>query len=104
MDKKAIAGIAVDVDGNGYMTDPGQWNRKIAESLAQEVGIKELTDKHWKVIEFIQNQHKAGTALSLRSMSKSGVVDTKEFYALFPDGPLKKATLIAGVPKPASCI
>jgi TusE/DsrC/DsvC family sulfur relay protein len=104
MKKKTIAGITVDVDENGYMTDPGQWNREIAESLAKETGIGKLTDRHWSVIEYIQGQHKAGASLSLRSMNKSGVVDTKEFYALFPDGPLKKATLIAGVPKPASCV
>jgi tRNA 2-thiouridine synthesizing protein E len=31
-------------------------------------------------------------------------VDIKEFYALFPNAPLKTATKIAGVPKPAGCI
>ncbi len=104
MNKKTISGVAVDVDDNGYMTDPGQWNREIAEALAKEAGIGALTDRHWSVIEYIQKQHNAGVLLSLRSMNKSGVVDTKEFYALFPNGPLKKATLIAGVPKPASCV
>ncbi|MFK7844139.1 MAG: TusE/DsrC/DsvC family sulfur relay protein [Rhodothermales bacterium] len=28
----------------------------------------------------------------------------KEFYGLFPGGPLKKASRIAGIPKPASCV
>ncbi|MCK4919792.1 MAG: TusE/DsrC/DsvC family sulfur relay protein [Bacteroidales bacterium] len=28
----------------------------------------------------------------------------KEFYTLFPGGPLKKATRIAGIPKPSSCV
>ncbi|WP_317193350.1 TusE/DsrC/DsvC family sulfur relay protein [Polaribacter sp. BAL334] len=28
----------------------------------------------------------------------------KEFYELFPGGPLKVSTKIAGVPKPKSCI
>jgi tRNA 2-thiouridine synthesizing protein E len=37
-------------------------------------------------------------------MGKSGVVDIKEFYSLFPNGPLKKASKISGIPKPQSCI
>ncbi|MFZ4477791.1 MAG: TusE/DsrC/DsvC family sulfur relay protein [Saprospiraceae bacterium] len=32
------------------------------------------------------------------------MVDIKEFYALFPVAPLKTASKIAGIPKPASCI
>ncbi len=104
MPQKKVAGKTIDVDGNDYMTDLGQWDREIAKALAKEMGINTLTDRHWAVIEYIQNQVKAGVALSIRSMSKSGVVDTKEFYQLFPEGPLKKATFIAGVPKPVSCI
>jgi tRNA 2-thiouridine synthesizing protein E len=42
--------------------------------------------------------------LTIRKIGKSGVVDIKEFYALFPVGPLKTATKIAGIPKPAGCI
>ncbi|MBG7611695.1 TusE/DsrC/DsvC family sulfur relay protein, partial [Polaribacter sp. BAL334] len=37
-------------------------------------------------------------------IKNSGVIDIKEFYELFPGGPLKVSTKIAGVPKPKSCI
>ena len=47
---------------------------------------------------------KKEVSLSVRGIKKSGVVDIKEFYTLFPGGPLKKATRISGVPKPKSCI
>jgi tRNA 2-thiouridine synthesizing protein E len=40
----------------------------------------------------------------MRKVGTSGVTDIKEFYALFPGGPLKKATKIAGIPKPVSCV
>jgi len=63
-----------------------------------------MTDRHWEVINWIQEQVKAEKALSVRGIKKSGVVDIKEFYALFPGGPLKISTKIAGVPKPKSCI
>ncbi|MBT8182637.1 MAG: TusE/DsrC/DsvC family sulfur relay protein [Maribacter sp.] len=98
-----IAGIRLDVTEEGYLTDVSQWNEEIAKEIAQKEDI-ELTDKHWEVISWIQEQVKNEVALSIRGIKKSGVLNIKEFYALFPGGPLKKATKIAGVPKPKSCI
>ena len=102
MDKN-IAGIRVDVTEEGYLTDISQWNKEIAIEIAKEHNI-ELTDKHWEVISWLQEQVKNDVALSVRGIKKSGVIDIKEFYALFPGGPLKVSTKIAGVPKPKSCI
>jgi TusE/DsrC/DsvC family sulfur relay protein len=98
-----IAGIRVDVTEEGYLTDVSQWNKEIAVEIAKEHNI-ELTDKHWEVIAWLQEQVKNDVALSVRGIKKSGVIDIKEFYALFPGGPLKVSTKIAGVPKPKSCI
>jgi TusE/DsrC/DsvC family sulfur relay protein len=102
--QKEIAGVTIDVDNDGYMTNFNQWNKEIAAALAKEVGIDSLTDKHWAVIDYLQKSYKEGIALSIRKVGKSGVTDIKEFYQLFPGGPLKKSSLIAGIPKPASCI
>jgi sulfur relay (sulfurtransferase) DsrC/TusE family protein len=55
-------------------------------------------------MEYLRNRHNNGDALSIRSINRSGVIDVKTFYQLFPGAPLKKATKIAGIPKPASCI
>ena len=98
-----IAGIRLDVTEDGYLTDLSQWNKEIAVEIAKQNGI-ELTDKHWEVIYWIQDQVKNDVALSVRGIKKSGVIDIKEFYELFPGGPLKISTKIAGVPKPKSCI
>ena len=98
-----IAGIRLDVTEDGYLSDLSQWNKEIAIELAKQEGI-ELTDKHWEVIDFIQEKYKNDEALSIRGIKKSGVINIKEFYDLFPGGPLKISTLIAGIPKPKSCI
>ena len=98
-----IAGIRVDVTEDGYLTDISQWNKEIAIEIAKENNI-ELTDKHWEVLNWIQEQVKNDVALSIRGIKKSGIIDIKEFYDLFPGGPLKISTKIAGVPKPKSCI
>lgn len=104
MSQKEIAGVTIDVDDSGYMTNLEEWSKEIATALAKENGIDELSPKHWEVIEYIQKEVKNGGALSIRKVGKSGVVDIKAFYELFPDGPLKKATLISGVPKPSGCV
>lgn len=98
-----IAGIRLDVTEDGYLTDVSQWTKEIGIEIAKNEGIT-LTDRHWEVISWLQEQVKNDVALSVRGIKNSGVLDIKEFYALFPNGPLKISTKIAGVPKPKSCI
>ena len=87
----------------GYLTDFSQWTKDVGIEIAKENNI-ELTDQHWTVLEYLQEKNKNQEALSIRGIKKSGVVNIKEFYALFPGGPLKISTMIAGIPKPKSCI
>ena len=103
MIERTYAGVCVACSDQGYLTQLDQWNRAIGTEIAAEENI-EMTDKHWEVIEYLQEQCKKEVALSIRSIGKSGVVSIKEFYQLFPDGPLKKSSRIAGIPKPVSCI
>ena len=103
MAQKNYAGKAVDVNEEGYFTDPSQWTKEIAVEIAKEENI-ELGEKHFAIIEFLRNRHSSGDPLSIRSINHSGVIDVKTFYQLFPGAPLKKATKIAGIPKPASCV
>ena len=101
--EKVYAGKTVDVDKEGYLTDLSQWNKDIAMEIATEEGVQ-LGDKHFEVLTYLQDQHKNEVALSIRSIGKSGVVDIKQFYELFPKGPLKLSSKMAGIPKPKSCI
>lgn len=103
MATKTIAGVTLDVTDEGYLNDPKQWTKEIAYEIAKEEGI-ELTPKHFEVMEFLRNRFEKGEALTIRSVSKSGIVDIKGLYDLFPGGPLKKSSRIAGIPKPASCV
>ncbi|MDP3352188.1 MAG: TusE/DsrC/DsvC family sulfur relay protein [Flavobacteriaceae bacterium] len=98
-----VAGKTINLTDDGYLADLSQWDKDVALAIAKEEEVA-LTDAHFKVIEWVQNQFKKGEALSVRGIKGSGVIDIKEFYALFPGGPLKKATRIAGIPKPKSCI
>ena len=101
--KKVVANHEIEVNDEGYLLNFEEWSKEIAIELAKENGI-EMTDKHWEVIDYLQEKHRNEEALSVRGIKKSGVINIKEFYSLFPGGPLKKSTLIAGIPKPKSCI
>jgi TusE/DsrC/DsvC family sulfur relay protein len=100
-----IADAPVDVDAEGFLTDPEQWNEHIAVAIATENGIPELTDRHWLVVRFMRDRYLAsGTAPTIRSLGKESGVPVKELYQLFPKGPAKLAAKIGGIPKPKGCI
>lgn len=101
--KKMIANREIEVNEEGYLVDFTQWDREVCECIAGECNVV-MTEKHWEVITYLQDKHKNEEPLSVRGIKKSGVVNIKEFYNLFPGGPLKISTKIAGIPKPKSCI
>ena len=100
-----IADAPVDVDAEGFLTNPAQWNESVATAIAAENGITELTDRHWLVVRFMRDRYlQTGNAPSIRSLGKESGVPIKELYQLFPKGPAKLAAKIGGIPKPKGCI
>jgi tRNA 2-thiouridine synthesizing protein E len=95
----------LDVDAEGFLQKPEQWNEQIAAEIAQQNGIPVITPDHWKVIRFMREKYLAtGAAPSIRTLGKDSGVDTKGLYQLFPKGPAKLAARIGGIPKPKGCI
>ena len=103
MAERTYADVCVQCNEQGYLENLNQWTKEVGNAIAEEEGIT-MTDKHWEVVDFIQNQYRNEVPLTIRKVGKSGVVSIKEFYQLFPDGPLKKSSRISGIPKPVSCI
>jgi tRNA 2-thiouridine synthesizing protein E len=100
-----IADHFVEVDSDGFLTDPMQWDEEIGRQIAHDAGIPELTDRHWLVVRFMRERYlHTGTAPSIRSLGKESGVPVKELYQLFPKGPAKLAAKIGGIPKPKGCI
>lgn len=98
-------GIAVDVNGEGFFERPEQWTEAMVPTLAKEAGIDTVTDRHWQVIRFVRKEYETnGTGPTVRVLSKTSGVPTKELFELFPKGPAKIAARIAGIPKPRGCI
>ena len=104
MTTTTIAGHDLTVDGEGFLQQPDQWNRDIAEAMAADLGLS-LTDRHWLVIDYMRKTYlETGQAPTIRSLGKQSGVPVKELYQLFPKGPAKLAAKLAGIPKPHGCI
>lgn len=105
MPTATYCGQSVEVNDDGFFTDPSQWTEQMAPEIARAAGIDELTEAHWMVIKFMRAEYAAkGTGPTVRVLGKSSGVSVKELYELFPKGPAKTAAKIAGIPKPRGCI
>ncbi|HZT64588.1 MAG TPA: TusE/DsrC/DsvC family sulfur relay protein [Acidimicrobiales bacterium] len=105
MPTRTYADIEVEVDAEGFFTDPSTWQEGMAPEIAREAGVGELTDRHWQVIKFMRHQYEeSGSGPTVRVLGKTSGVGIKELYQLFPRGPAKLAARIAGIPKPRGCI
>ncbi len=105
MAEKTLAGKTVQVDDDGFLVNPDDWTEEMAAELAKDMGINELSEKHWEVIRFMRKDFaEKGQIPSIRRMKNAGGIPTKDLYELFPEGPAKKAAYIAGLGKPHGCV
>lgn len=99
-------GKQLDVNEEGFLTDPDAWNEEVAVFLAkEEEGIEELNGDHWAVINFIREYYlEKKLAPMVRLICKTTAFKLKYIYELFPSGPAKGAAKLAGLPKPDGCV
>ncbi len=97
--------VSIDVDEDGFMQEPDQWNEDVAKALATTEGVDELTEDHWKLVNYLRNYFlQFGVAPMIRKLCKETGFDLKTVYELFPSGPAKGACKVAGLPKPTGCV
>lgn len=100
-----VNGKQIEVDEDGFILNPEDWTPEVAEAFAKTESVPELTEKHWHVVNYLNNYFKTnGIAPMIRKMCKDTGVPLKEIYELFPSGPAKGACKIAGLPKPTGCV
>ncbi len=97
--------LSIEVDEDGFMVNPDEWNEALAKALATTEGVDELTEEHWKVVNYLREYFlQFGVAPMIRKLCKETGNSLKEVYELFPSGPAKGACKIAGLPKPTGCV
>jgi len=95
----------ISVNEEGFMTNPNEWTKEIAEVIAKQEGIETLTEDHWKIIDFCRETGLAsGSAPTLRQITTGTGLSTKDLFKLFPKGPAKKVAKISGLGKPEGCV
>lgn len=95
----------------GFLMNPNDWSTAVAERLARLEAI-ELRAEHWEIIVFMRNyyqrfQHLPNSRLFVKAVARELGEDkgnSRYLQRLFPEGPLKYACKLAGLPKPPTCL
>lgn len=97
--------VRIEIDEDGFLVNPNDWCREFATEIAKDEGIDQLTDDHWKVINYLRDYYtKYDSCPPIRMVVKETGFDLKAIYRLFPTGPAKGACRLAGSPKPTGCV
>lgn len=100
-----------ETDNDGYLKDSSVWTEGLAEVIAEQEGIA-LTPEHWEVVRFVREFYlEFNTSPAIRMLVKAMAKaygeekgNSRYLFRLFPKGPAKQATKIAGLPKPVKCL
>lgn len=106
-----LNGKLIATDVAGYLINWQDWTPELINLIAKQEGIC-LTDAHLEVIHFVREfyiQYKSSPAIRalVKAMEKRFGPEkgnSRYLYKLFPEGPAKQATKLAGLPKPVKCI
>ncbi len=104
-------GKTVETDKAGYLLNVDDWEPDMAPLLAQTEGL-ELDEARWEVVNFVRAFYlEFNTSPAIRALVKAMAMkfgpekgNSRYLQRLFPKGPAKQATKIAGLPKPAKCL
>jgi len=100
-----IEGRIFEVDGDGFLAHPENWDREVAELIARYDGIMQMTDNHWAIVNIIRrNYEEKGMAPMIRTICQETGLRLRDVYELFPLGPARGACRVAGLPKPDGCV
>ncbi|AMX05933.1 MULTISPECIES: sulfurtransferase TusE [Enterobacter] len=107
----SFEGKEIETDNDGYLKESAQWSEALAEVIAEKEAIT-LSPEHWEVVRFVREFYlEFNTSPAIRMLVKAMASkfgeekgNSRYLYRLFPKGPAKQATKIAGLPKPVKCI
>ncbi|HMK34942.1 MAG TPA: TusE/DsrC/DsvC family sulfur relay protein, partial [Desulfomonilaceae bacterium] len=91
-------------DEEGFLVEPEHWTETIAETIALEMGIPELTPLQWQTIHCLRGFYLAnGRAPLNRDIKRETGLSLLELERLFPGGIRHGARRLAGLPNPKGC-
>jgi len=111
VDSFEFEGERYPVTPSGNLVDLHRWHSRLATFMAQKEGI-ELTEEHWEVLNFLREFYFTyGVSPMVKILMKYMAEDLgperasrEHLYTLFPKGPSRQGSRIAGLPEPQGCI
>ncbi|MDV3223349.1 TusE/DsrC/DsvC family sulfur relay protein [Intrasporangium sp.] len=104
MPTTTIAGHQVEVNDEGFLQNPDDWDEQLGAEFARLIGV-DMSEEHWKLVKFLREDYKAmGETPTLRRVSTQLGLPVKQLFTMFPGKPAKKMSYVAGVPKPKGCV
>jgi tRNA 2-thiouridine synthesizing protein E len=103
--------MMLETTQQGFLVNTADWNESVATQLALLNHIA-LTPAHWEIIWFIRDYYQQFKHLPNARVFTKAIAKTlgeekgnsRYLHALFPEGPLKYACKLAGLPKPPTCL
>jgi tRNA 2-thiouridine synthesizing protein E len=97
----------LQIDAEGYLINPEDWDKTVAEQLAISEGVR-LENEHWQVLDFMRRfyeEHRvaADARFVIKFMSEEMGLGRKArnyLFKLFPYGYVQQACKIAGMKRP----
>lgn len=98
-------------DEFGYLKNLNDWSEELAVVIAAKDDVV-LSEAHWEIVHFVREFYQEyKTSPAIRMLVKALAQkfgeekgNSRYLQRLFPEGPAKQATKIAGLPKPAKCL
>jgi TusE/DsrC/DsvC family sulfur relay protein len=111
IDSFDFEGETYAVSRTGNLLELHRWNALLAEYMAEKEGIS-LTEAHWEVLNFLREFYFTyGISPMVKILMRYMAEDigpehaSKEYlYSLFPKGPARQGSRIAGLPEPQGCL
>jgi tRNA 2-thiouridine synthesizing protein E len=101
---RTIEGREITFDEENFFSDPHQWDEEVAKALAEEAGLKELNETHWRILRFLREYYFQNGRSPLNRQIKQGTgISLMEMEGLFPGGIKYGARRLAGLPNPKNC-
>jgi TusE/DsrC/DsvC family sulfur relay protein len=95
----------LEIDDDGFIQEPEQWDDEVAAALASAEGVDRMSEDHWKLVRYVRDHFiEFGVAPMIRDLCKATGFKLARVYELFPSGPAKGACRVAGLPKPTGCV
>jgi tRNA 2-thiouridine synthesizing protein E len=92
------------IDEEGFLVDMDTWSWDIAEALARGEVVGQLTEDHWKVIEYLRHYYSEYKNVPPdRMVAKGSGCSLDRINELFPSGVVGGGCRIAGIPRSAVC-